>query len=180
MQPDQFQHVVAAAANVTGQEEFVMIGSQAILGSVDDPPASMLVSLEADIYPLYDPPSADLIDGALGDGSQFHVAFGYYARGVGPETAKAPSGWQDRLVRREIPPRVGSTHIAVAWCLEPHDLVLSKCVRGTERDWEYASEALKAGLVRPEALLAGVADLPVDGETQHHISRMLRSAISGL
>jgi hypothetical protein len=42
--------VVAAAANVTGQDEFVVIGSQAILGSVDDPPALMLVSLEADIY----------------------------------------------------------------------------------------------------------------------------------
>jgi hypothetical protein len=171
MQRAQFHHLVAAAANVTGQEEFVVIGSQAILGSVDDPPAAMLVSLEAGIYPLHDPASADLIDGALGDGSQFHVAFGYYAHGVGPETAKAPSGWQGRLVRREIPPRVGSTHTAVAWCLEPHDLVLSKCVRGAERDWEYASEALKAGLVRPEMLLAGVAHLPVDGELQRHISR---------
>ncbi|MGD1057066.1 MAG: hypothetical protein ABR992_06575 [Solirubrobacteraceae bacterium] len=73
MEPAQFQHVVAAAANVTGQEEFVVIGSQAILGSVDDPPASMLVSLEADIYPLHDPASADLIDGALGDGSDTRI-----------------------------------------------------------------------------------------------------------
>jgi hypothetical protein len=31
--------------------------------------------------------------GALGDGSPFHAAFGYYAHGVGPETAKAPAGW---------------------------------------------------------------------------------------
>ena len=45
----------------------------------------MLQSLEVDIYPLCDPRAADLIDGALGDGSQFHVAFGYYAHGVGPE-----------------------------------------------------------------------------------------------
>jgi len=70
----------------------------------------MLQSLEVDVYPLSDPAGADLIDGALGDGSQFHVAFGYYAHGVGPETAKARrvggSGWSsvtcpvDR-VRRE-------------------------------------------------------------------------------
>jgi hypothetical protein len=25
-----------------------------------------------------------------------HVTFGYYAHGVGPETAKAPAGWQER------------------------------------------------------------------------------------
>jgi hypothetical protein len=74
---------------------------------------------------------------------------------------------------------LGSTHTAVAWCLEPHDLVLSKCVRGAERDWEYASEALKAGLVRPDTLLAGVAGLPVDSSLRAHIDRMLRSAIAG-
>ncbi len=131
------------------QDEFVVIGSQAILGSIDDPPKSMLVSLEADMYPLHDPAAADRIDGALGDGSQFHLVFGYYAHGVGPETAKAPSGWQDRLVRCEIPSRVASTRTAIAWCLEAHDLVLSKCVRGEDRDWAYAAEALRAGIVHP-------------------------------
>ncbi len=83
-----------------------MIGSQAILGSVDDPPEELLQSMEADLYPLANPADADKIDGALGDGSQFHVAFGYYAHGVGPETAKAPAAWEDRLVKREIPPRL--------------------------------------------------------------------------
>jgi hypothetical protein len=82
--------------------------------------------MEADLYPLANPGDADKIDGALGDGSQFHVAFGYYAHGVGPETAKAPAGWQTRLVRREVPPRPGSDKAAIAWCLEVHDLVLSK------------------------------------------------------
>jgi hypothetical protein len=175
MEPEQFQHVVAAAAAVTGQDEFVVIGSQAILGSVDDPPKAMLVSLEADMYPLHDPASADLIDGALGDGSQFHLAFGYYAHGVGPETAMAPSGWQERLIRHEIPPRVASTRHAVAWCLEPHDLVLSKCVRGDDRDWQYAAEALKAGIVNPDTLLARVTALPVAYELRDRIYRTLRA-----
>jgi hypothetical protein len=73
----------------------------------------MLQSLEVDIYPLRDP-RADLIDGALGDGSQFHVAFGYYAHGVGPETAKAPAGWQERLLKRDVPSRPGSGRTIVA------------------------------------------------------------------
>jgi hypothetical protein len=74
----------------------------------------MLHSLEVDICPLRDPRGVDLIDGALADGSQFHVAFGYYAHGVGPETAKAPAGWQERLVKRDVPPRPGSEGTIVA------------------------------------------------------------------
>ncbi len=180
MGPEDFEHVVAAAAEVTGQDEFVVIGSQAILGSYSQPPESMLQSLEADIYPLRDPDAADLIDGALGDGSQFHVAFGYYAHAVGPETAKAPHGWQERLVRREIPPRVASTRTAVAWCLEVHDLVLSKCAASRDRDWDYARAALEAGVVGADALLARVPDLPVDDEVRDHVDRMLRGVIASL
>jgi Nucleotidyltransferase of unknown function (DUF6036) len=133
LDPRAFEHIVAAAAEVTGQSDFVVVGSQAILGSHWTVPESLLQSMEADIYPLRDPDAADLIDGALGDGSPFHLAFGYYAHGVGPETAKAPRGWQERLVMREIPPRVTSKRTAVAWCLEPHDLVLSKCAAGRAR-----------------------------------------------
>jgi hypothetical protein len=108
MKISDLEHVVAAAADVTKQDEFVVIGSQAILGTFDRPPEALLYSLEADLYPLKAPEDADFIDGALGDGSPFHEAHGYYAHGVGPETAKAPKGWQDRLVKREIPPRPGA------------------------------------------------------------------------
>jgi Nucleotidyltransferase of unknown function (DUF6036) len=174
---EEFEHLVAAAAEVTGQDEFVVVGSQAILGSVSEPPDSMLQSMEADIYPLEAPEAADLIDGGLGDGSPFHAAFGYYAHGVGPETAKAPRGWEKRLVKREIPARAGSDRTAVVWCLEIHDLVLSKLVAGRERDWDYAAEALKAGLVQPEVLLERVPDLPVSDELRNHIEQVLRSLV---
>lgn len=175
-----FEHVLGAAANVTGLDEFVVIGSQAILGSCADVPESMLLSLEADIYPLTDPEAADKIDGALGDGSQFQLAFGYYAHGVGPETAKAPAGWTSRLVRHEIPPRPGSPRAPVAWCLEPHDLVLAKCVAGRERDWDYGREALKADMVQLDTLLARTRELPVDPAVQRKIERALRTIASDL
>ncbi len=173
MRREDFEHVVAAAAEATGDDEFVVIGSQAILGSFSEPPPSMLVSLEVDMYPLHSPENADRIDGALGDGSPFHLAFGYYAHGVGPETAKAPKGWENRLVRRAIPRRVAARRTAVAWCLEVHDLVLSKCVAGRERDWDYAAEALRAGLVDPAVLGARAADLPVPEETRIYVEKML-------
>jgi hypothetical protein len=171
---EQFEHVVAAAAEVTGQDEFVVVGSQAIFGGFDEPPESMLHSLEADIYPRRAPEAADLIDGALGDGSPFHAAFGYYAHGVGPETAKPPRGWERRLLKRDVPARPGSERRAVVWCLEIHDLVLSKLVAGRERDREYAAEALKAGLVQPDVLLARVPDLPVSEALGAHVGETLR------
>jgi hypothetical protein len=63
MDPREFEHIVAAAAEVTDQDELVVVGSQAILGSFEHPPESMLRSLEVDIYPLHDPDAANFIDG---------------------------------------------------------------------------------------------------------------------
>ncbi|HEX6456609.1 MAG TPA: DUF6036 family nucleotidyltransferase [Solirubrobacterales bacterium] len=175
MRRDEFEHVIAAAAEVSGESEIVVVGSQAILGTVPDPPKAMLFSMEADVYPLHDPDKAVEIDASLGDGSQFHGTFGYYAHGVGPETAKAPAGWEERLIRVEIAPRVGRATGAVALCLEPHDLVLAKCVAGRERDWEFAETAIEAGLVRIEELLGRIPDLPEPPADRAYVRRMIEA-----
>jgi hypothetical protein len=133
--------------------------------------------MEADIYPYSAPEKSDAIDGVLGDGSAFHQTHGYYAHGVGPDTAKAPAGWERRLVRVDVPPRAGLTLAAVAWCLEAHDLVLAKCAAGRERDREFARDALNAGVVDGETLRVRVVDLPVGAEQHVHIGRMLRAII---
>ena len=133
--------------------------------------------MEADIYPLHRPEQADEIDGSLGDGSQFHVTHGYYAHGVGPETAKAPAGWQERLVRVPIPSRLLSNREPVAWCLEIHDLVLSKLAAGRARDWDFAREAIKAGLVSGEELLRRAADLPLAQSALDSVLKSLRALV---
>lgn len=176
MRREDFEHVIAAAAEVSGEREIVVIGSQAILGSVVDPPKSMLFSMEADVYPLHDPAMAEAIDGSLGDGSAFHSTYGYYAHGVGPETAKAPAGWEQRLVRVEIPPRVGQQGGAVALCLEVHDLVLAKCAAGRDRDWDFARVALEAGLVEIDELFRRLPDLPLPPAARSHVRKMLEGS----
>jgi Nucleotidyltransferase of unknown function (DUF6036) len=170
--PD-FDHVIAVAATISGEDEIVVIGSQAILGSVAEPPEEMVRSIEADVYPRANPAKAEEIDGAIGDGSQFQVTYGYYAHGVAPETAKAPAGWEDRLVRVEVPPRVGQEGTVVALCLEVHDLVLAKCAAGRGRDWEFAEVALRAGIVEFPRLLGGVENMPLDAPRRRHINAML-------
>jgi hypothetical protein len=174
---EQLEHIVGAAANLTDEDEFVVIGSQSILGTHPKAPDEMLVSMEADIYPAKAPDKAISIDGNLGDGSRFHLTFGYYAHGVGPETVKAPEGWQDRLVRVSMPPRIASERQPVAYFLEVHDLVLSKCVAGRERDWEFARVALVGGLVSPEVLLDRVTLLPVNDAERDYVAMMLAATI---
>ena len=74
--------MIRAAGAIAGCDRIVVIGSQAILGQFPDAPAPLLVSIEADVYPPEHPERAELIDGAMGEGSFFHDSFGYYAQGV--------------------------------------------------------------------------------------------------
>jgi hypothetical protein len=99
MTREELEHIIRASGDVTGQYEFIIVGSQSILGSVPNPAAVFTMSAEADIYPLQAPELAEKTDGALGEGSQFHETYGYYAQGVGPETAALPAGWMDRVHR---------------------------------------------------------------------------------
>lgn len=87
MQRPQPEHLIRAAAEITNPYEFVIIGSQSILGVLTSPPPECTVSMEADIYPLQAPELADLIDGAIGELSFFHDHFGYSAQGVSRSTA---------------------------------------------------------------------------------------------
>jgi hypothetical protein len=169
---DELEHIIRAAARITGGDEIVVIGSQAILGQYPDAPASLLRSLEADVYPRSHPDRAEEIDGAIGDGSQFHATFGYYAHGVGPETAKAPAGWEGRLVRVTVELVRGGT--ATGWCLEAHDLVLAKCVAGRDRDWDFAKDALGAGVVHLDELGRRIRDLPIARDGQKRIAGLLQ------
>jgi hypothetical protein len=173
-----FDHVIAAAAQISGEREIVVIGSQAILGTVEEPPASMLVSMEADVYPRNDPRKADEIEGSLGEGSMFQSTFGYYAQGVGPETVVGPLGWEERLVRVEIPARVGQGEGAIALCLEIHDLVLAKCAAARPRDWEFAHDALAANLVQVDELFRRVEDLPEPPADRTYVRKMLEGIVA--
>ena len=81
------EHLLRAAAALTNERDFVVIGSQAILGQFPTAADDLLVSVEADLYPRQAVSKSDLIDGAIGELSTFHETFGYYAHGVDDTTA---------------------------------------------------------------------------------------------
>lgn len=175
MRREELEHIIRVAARLTGQD-VVVIGSQAVLATDPDPPAALVVSVEADVYPIDEPERAIEIDGAIGEYSTFHETFHYYAHGVGPDTPRAPAGWQGRLV----PVRNENTDEKTGWCMEIHDLVLSKCAAGREKDWEYAAEAITAGLVRVELLFQRIDDLPLPDDEREHIKTTLSELLRKL
>ncbi len=160
MKEEELHHILQAAANLTGEDQFVVVGSQAIVWQAAQIPEEMTTSMEADIYPLHAPELADEIDGNLGEGSQFHDTFGYWAHGVGPETPVAPIGWEDRLVPIVLPRFRHEDSYLTAHLLEAHDLVLAKLAAGRERDLAYASAAITAGLVSLDELERRLEHVP--------------------
>ena len=143
MRRSDLEHLIRAAGRIAGERELVIIGSQSVLGQFPHAPVALLMSMEADLYPRARPELADKVDGAIGEGSAFHQAHGYYAQGVGPETATLPRGWQRRLVRVENQ----NTNGYAGLCLEVHDLALSKYVAGREKDREFTRELARHGLI---------------------------------
>ena len=159
MKRAEFDHAIRAAGSILGETEILVIGSQAIHGSISgDLPAEAQRSIEVDIVAFDDADArkADLIDGSIGEASAFHAVFGYYAEGVSETTAVLPAGWRDRLVRYESP----MTNGVVAWCLDLHDLWLPKAVAGRPKDYEFCRALANKGLVDQETLQTRLGRVP--------------------
>ena len=86
---------------------------------------------------------ADLIDGSIGEGSQFDETFGYYAHGLEEGAAILPSDWRTRAVTLPLEDQPG----VVCICPGVDDIALSKlCAwRGKDRTWLGTAQA--AGLL---------------------------------
>jgi hypothetical protein len=118
----------------------------------------MRVSVEADLFPLHHPERAELIDGSIGELSPFHATFGYYAQGVGEETARLPQGWKERLVVVQSE----NTRGARGLCLEVHDLLVAKAIAGREKDLSFLREAAKHQMADAKVLFRRLSTVEVD------------------
>lgn len=174
MQRHQLEHIIRAAAGITGTAELIVVGSQAVLGQHPEAPAELLMSIEADVFTFRGPSDSDLIEGCIGEGSPFHQTFGYYAHGVGPDTATLPDGWKERLV----PVRNQNTGGGTGLCLETHDLAVSKLVAGREKDLSFVAALLRYGLARSEVIQLRLGETQLDA-TRRELCIALLKRLSG-
>jgi hypothetical protein len=173
----QLEHAIRAACDIAGDDEVVVIGSQAVLGQFPDAPSELTASMEADLFPRNYPDRAHQIDGAIGEQSHFHATFGYYVHGVGPETAVLPAGWQARLV----PVRNANTRLHTGWCLEGHDLAASKlAVPFREKDTDFVAALLWHDMVQAERLHGRLLRMPVDEEGRAQLAARLARIVDAV
>jgi hypothetical protein len=170
MKRSELEHLIRAAGTIANDEEIIVVGSQSILGQFPDAPQSLLVSAEADLFPQNHPDRADLIDGSIGEGSQFHEEFGYYAQGVGERTATLPHAWRTRLVRISNP----NTRGIAGLCLEVHDLAISKYVAGREKDLNFTRELARHEMTRFATLNKRLAETIVSDELRPIVRARIR------
>lgn len=171
MQRSEPEHIIRASGEIANDDEVIIIGSQAILGQFPDAPARLLASMETDVFPRNKPELADMVDGAIGEGSSFHELNGYYAQGVSPETATLPLDWQSRLVRIHNENTGGVTGL----CLEVHDLAISKLVAARAKDFEYVQELARNRMIQEKTLLNRLSTTQLSGPERKIVKARIKA-----
>ena len=141
MKKQQVDHVLRAAGRITGEKQFIIIGSQSLHGKCPDVPDEILTSFEVDLIASKNTNRTEWLN-VIGVDSPFHENFGYYADPVDVSTATLPKGWKGRLVN--LPP--GETEGVKGLCLDPHDLAIAKYAAAREKDLIFTHELARGEL----------------------------------
>ena len=177
MTRDQLEHAIRAACDVAEDSEVWVFGSQAILGEFPDAPEALRASIEVDMQPKNRPDKADLVDGALGEMSQFHKTHDFYIHGLLIDSSAFPKGWQHRAIPvvDEI-----STRGKIGWCVEKHDLAASKLAAYREKDRDFVRTLLIDGMIAPETLIERINLLNIDEELRDRLLRWTQNTMEEL
>jgi hypothetical protein len=137
------QTLFEEARRLTGEAEFVVVGSLSILGIMpaSQVPTRMLMSIDVDCFSRQDPERVFELQRALGAGSPFEARHGFYLDPISPRVPTLPEQWEYRLIR------VALEHGIVVFFLEPNDAAVSKYARCEPRDREWIRAGLLAGLL---------------------------------
>lgn len=164
MKKQQLDHVLRAAGRITGEKQFLIIGSQALHGKYPDLPDEIAHSAAVDLIAKSNIDRSEWLN-AIGQDSPFHETFGCYADPVDETTATLPRGWKGRLVN--LPP--GDTDGVKGLCLDPHDLAIAKYAARREKDLVFTRELARRKLVTRKQLLALLEKTPVSAEVRQRI-----------
>lgn len=164
MKKQELDHVLRAAGRITGEKQFIIIGSQALHGKYPDLADDIVKSAEVDLLAATSPKRTEWLN-AIGVYSQFHETFGYYADPVDEKTAILPKGWRGRLV--QLPP--GNTEGVKGLCLEPHDLAIAKYVAFRDKDLVFTRELARRGIVLEARLFSLLDQTELDEHTRSRI-----------
>ncbi len=93
LERSELEHLLRAAGEIIDERQFIVIGSQSILGKYPNAPEELLRSREADFIAKNKPESTRMLE-AIGEASRFYETHGYYADPVDSRTAVLPKDWK--------------------------------------------------------------------------------------
>jgi hypothetical protein len=165
---DDLARLFARARELSGETDYVVLGSLAVLGITVEVPPRMAASIDVDAYSKHDPGRIFELAAALGQGSPFEARYGYYLDPIAPAVATLPPDWEERLTRISLSGDV------VAWFLEPNDAAVSKYARMEPRDREWLRPGLHAGILSMTVLEERFSGTPfLDAEEASRARRAL-------
>src|SRR6185437_13135923 len=164
MKKREVDHVLRAAGRITGEKQFIIIGSQSLHGKFPDLPDDLVKSFEVDLMAAKHADRTELLT-VIAMYSPFHGSFGYYSDPVDHKAATLRKGWKGRLVY--LP--AGDTEGVRGLCLHPHDLAIAKYVARREKDRVFTRELAKRGIVSHDRLLDLLDQTSVSEETRDRI-----------
>ena len=142
----------------------MIVGSQSLHGRFPDVADEIVLSFEVDLIATKVVERTQWLN-AIGQDSQFHETFGYYADPVDESTAKLPKGWKARLVN--LP--AGDTEGVRGLCLDPHDLAIAKYVAWREKNRIFTRELAQRGYTKRSRLLELLDATPVADDLKARI-----------
>lgn len=149
--------------------EVIVVGSQSILGTYRERelPRAAMMSLEVDILPISDDEAeverlADMIEGVAGELSTFEATHGFSIDGVDLSTSILPAGWRTRLVKvqNENTAAMSGAPQYTGWCLDKEDLCVAKLCAFREKDRNFVTALLDAGLVDARVIADRLTSIP--------------------
>jgi len=168
---DQLEHAIRAACDVAEDSEVWVFGSQAILGEFPDAPEDLRASIEVDMQPKNRPDKTDLVDGALGELSQFYKTYDFYVHGLLIDSAALPQGWERRAIPvvDEI-----STRGKIGWCVQANDLAANKLAAYREKDRNFVRTLLIEGMIAAKTLIERINMLKIDEELRERLLQWIQ------
>jgi len=150
----ELEEAIVRACEVTGMDRVIVVGSQAILASIDagELPERATMSVEADIAPEVDIGEhlTTLLWLEAGQDSPWANERDYFIDAVSADTAYLPPRWRERAV--ELRPQARPELAGI--CPDPLDLCASKLARNDVKDREFVSALVDDGIISPRALRA--------------------------
>lgn len=176
MNIEQLRHLLRASAQIVGDDQFIVVGSQSILGKYPNAPSDLLWSSEADLIAKNKPQQTDKLN-SIGELSDFHQTHGFYADPVSEKTAILAKDWKGRLVN-VVAHRANGEKVT-GLCLDPHDLFISKVAAGREKDMQFAHTMIEYRMVDRDRVLQLASTVP-NPMNDLQRSRRIVSRIEGL